>query len=128
MPSVAILGASSNRAKFGNKSVRAHQMAGYEVIPVNPRGGEIEGQTALTSLNEITQPLDRISVYLPPAILLNTLDEIAATGCDEIWLNPGCDSADVLARCKEIGMTPIRGCSIVDLGMTPAEVDARTPE
>ena len=126
MPSVAILGASSNRDKFGNKSVRAHQLAGYEVFPVNPRGGTIEGIDAFTALSEIDQTIDRISVYLPPAILAKTLEDIAATKCREVWLNPGCDSADIVDRCDELGIETIRGCSIVDLGMTPSEVDAKS--
>ena len=42
-PTVAILGASADRSKFGNKSVRAHAQAGYDVYPVNPKGGTIEG-------------------------------------------------------------------------------------
>ena len=42
---VAILGASADRSKFGNQSVRAHLQQGYVVYPVNPKGGEIEGQT-----------------------------------------------------------------------------------
>ena len=39
-PTVAIIGASTDRSKFGNKSVRAHLQQGYEVFPVNPKGGE----------------------------------------------------------------------------------------
>ena len=126
MPNVAVLGASSNRDKFGNKSVRAHQLAGYTVFPVNPRGGSIEGIQAFTSLSEISEPLDRISAYLPPAILLNTVAEVVATGCQELWLNPGCDTPAVVARCQELGIQHICGCSIVDLGMSPLEADQRS--
>ncbi|MEX2112968.1 MAG: CoA-binding protein [Pirellulales bacterium] len=69
-PTVAILGASSDRSKFGNKSVRAHLQAGYEVVPVNPKGGTIEGLTAYRSLDEVPEPhLTRISVYLPLAVV-----------------------------------------------------------
>lgn len=117
----AILGASANRAKFGNKSVRAHVRAGYHVFPVNPRGGEIEGLPVATSLAEIDQPLDRISVYLPPPLALATLDEIAACGCGELWLNPGCDTPEVTARAQELGLNVVAACSIVDVGFSPAE-------
>jgi predicted CoA-binding protein len=50
MPKVAILGASADRATFGNKSVRAHLAQGYTVYPVNPKGGQVEGLFVYRSL------------------------------------------------------------------------------
>jgi len=122
-PTVAILGASSNRSKYGNISVRAHVQQGYHVYPVNPKETEIEGLPVYASLAEIPETkLNRITVYLPPAILLPLLDEIAATAHDEIWLNPGAESTEVLKRAAELGLDPIQACSIVDLGISPSEV------
>jgi predicted CoA-binding protein len=121
-PTVAILGASADRAKFGNKSVRAHLHQGYEVFPVNPKGGEIEGHKVYTSLAEIPVPLTRISVYLPPPIALKAMDEIAAKGCQELFLNPGSDAEEVVARARELGLDPIVACSIVDIGENPGEL------
>ena len=119
-PTVAILGASADREKFGNKSVRAHLQQGYDVYPVNPRGGEIEGLTVYKSLADVpVERLTRISVYLPPHIVLKMLDEIAAKGCDEFWLNPGSESDEVVAKARELGLDPIIACSIVDVGVSP---------
>jgi predicted CoA-binding protein len=114
-PTVAILGASADRSKFGNKSVRAHLNKGYDVFPVNPKGGEIEGLRVYTSLAEIPVPLRRISVYLPPAVGLGALEDIAAKGCDELYLNPGSDSPEVIAKAQQLGLDPIVACSIVAL-------------
>ena len=120
--SVAILGASSDRSKFGNKSVRAHAHAGYTVYPVNPRGGEIEGWTTYTSLANVPETsLTRISVYLPPSIGLAEIESIASKGCEELWLNPGSESKEVVAAARSAGLDPILGCSIVELGVSPAE-------
>ena len=118
---VAIVGASSDRSKYGNKSVRAHQQAGYAVFPVNPKGGEIEGLTAYSNLSEIPVALDRISVYLPPRLGQRVLPEIAEKGCDELWLNPGTESDELIDLAQEFGLKPIVGCSIVDLGVSPAD-------
>jgi hypothetical protein len=121
-PTVAILGASSDRSKFGNKSLRAHLRAGYDVYPVNPKGGRIEGLAAYATLAEVpVERLDRASVYLPPAIGLSVLDEIAAKGCGEVWFNPGSENPQILEKARRLGLRAIAGCSIVDLGMSPAE-------
>lgn len=122
MPTVAILGASADRAKFGNKSIRAHQQQGFTVYPVNPKGGQIEGLTVYKSLTEVPPgKLDRISVYLPPPILLQVLPEIAERGCEELWLNPGSDSDEAVDAARKLGLNVIQACSIVDLGVSPAQ-------
>ncbi|REJ66234.1 MAG: CoA-binding protein [Planctomycetota bacterium] len=123
MQTVAILGASSDPAKFGNKAVRAHLKQGYEVFPVNPKGGEIEGCPVYPNLAAVpVDELDRISVYLPPQVTLGLLSEVAAKGCREFWLNPGSESDEVVAAAQELGLDPIVACSILDLGITPQDV------
>ena len=121
-PTVAVIGASTDRSKFGNKSVRAHASQGYEVFPINPKGGEIEGLRVYSTLAEIPPgKLSRISVYLPPEIGLRVLPEIAARGCDELWLNPGADSPEMIAAADALGLNVIVACSIIDTGASPSE-------
>ena len=124
MPNVAILGASADRSKFGNKAVRAFAAKGYTVYPVNPKGGEVEGLAVRKSLAEIPAnvKLERISVYLPPAVGLKTLPEIAERGCDELWLNPGSESDELVAAAEKLGLNVIQACSIVAVGMSPHEL------
>ncbi len=125
-PTVAILGASADRSKFGNKSVRAHLGQGYAVYPINPKGGHIEGLTVFRTLSDVpaeARPLHRISVYLPPTVGLTVMEEIAAVGCDELWLNPGSDSDEVVAKARQLGLEPIVACSIVALGVHPEELE-----
>src|SRR5438309_3605323 len=113
MPTVAILGASADRSKFGNKAVRAFLARGYTVYPVNPKGGEVEGLPVHKSLAEIPNDvkLDRVSVYLPPAVGLKMVPEIAARGCDELWLNPGSESDELVAAAEASGLNVIQACS-----------------
>jgi predicted CoA-binding protein len=115
-PTVAIVGASRDRAKFGNISLHAHLGKGYEVFPVNPSGGEIDGLTCYKSLTEVpARPLDRVSVYLPPHLTLKLLDEIQSMPVGEVWLNPGTADDAVRARAAELGLNVIEACSIVAL-------------
>ena len=122
MPTAVILGASSDRSKFGNKSVRAHVAAGYQVFPVNAKGTPVEDLPTFQRLADVpVRPVDRVSVYLPPAVGEQLLPEIAALGCRELWLNPGAESASLVDRAVELGLNPILACSIVDLGMRPSQ-------
>src|SRR5882672_10085760 len=93
MTTIAIIGASSDRKKFGNKAVRAFASQGWTVYPVNPNESQIEGLPAFKSIAEVPVRPDLVSVYLPPPVLLKVLPAIAARGCDELWLNPGTESA-----------------------------------
>ena len=118
---VAILGASPDRNKFGNKALRAHLRAGYRVFPIHPTEREIEGLPAFPSLAELPEPVERISVYLPPAVTRRLLPEIAAAGARQVWFNPGAADAATVEAARELGIAAVDGCSIVDLGFSPSE-------
>ena len=121
-PTVAILGASSDRSKFGNKAIRAHLKQGYDVYPINPRGGQIEGLHVYISLGDAPiEQFDRISVYLPPEIGVTILEEITAKGCRELFLNPGSESDELIAKARSLGLEPIVACSIINLGVRPEQ-------
>ena len=122
-PTVAVIGASRDRSRFGNISVRAHLQQGYRVFPINPNATQIEGLPAYASLSDLpVQSLDRITVYLPPETGIELLDEIAEFDVDEIWFNPGSADADLRARAADLDLDIIEACSIVDLGVSPGSV------
>ncbi len=123
-PTIAIIGASEQRQKFGNKAVRAYLRQGWDVYPVNPRSQTIEGLPAYRSLRDVPlTSLDRVSIYLPPEIGLQVLDDVASKPGKEVWLNPGAASAEVVQRGKQLGLKFVLGCSIVAIGVSPDELD-----
>jgi predicted CoA-binding protein len=119
-PTVAILGASSTRSKFGNISVRAHQRAGYDVYPVNPNEKEIEELACYPTLADVPVKLDRVSVYLRPEITMGLVDELAQVKPTEVWLNPGAESAELVQCLQKKGLNVVTACSIVALGLSPS--------
>jgi predicted CoA-binding protein len=120
MKTVIVLGASNDRAKFGNKAVRAFRQQGYTVYPVNPKETEIEGLPCYRAVTDVPVRPEKISVYLPPPVILQVLPAIAERGCDELWLNPGAESDEVVREAERLGLNVIQACSIVAVGVSPA--------
>src|SRR6266404_1009080 len=119
MKTVAIIGASNNREKFGNKAVRAFLSRGYQVFPVNPKEAVIEGLGVFKNVRDIPVRPEMVSVYVPPEVLMTVLADIAARGCDELWLNPGSESPAVIAEAERLGLNVILACSIISIGASP---------
>lgn len=118
---VAIVGASADRAKFSNKSIRAHARQGWQVWPVNPKGGTIEGWPVFRSLADLPARPDRVSLYLPPDVGLLVLPAVAALRPTEFFVNPGAESDLLVSEARRMKLDPILACSIVDVGESPAD-------
>lgn len=121
-PTVAIVGASADRAKFGNKAVRAYLEEGWEVFPVHPAATEIEGRPAFKSVLDIPVPLERVLFYVPPAVGLRMLPEAARKGCRELWLAPGAESDDIIEAATQLKLNVIVACPIVGIGVSPDQL------
>ena len=119
MLAIAILGASTDRRKFGNKAVRAFRAQGFTVIPINPRAETVEGEPAYASVLDYPGTIDEASVYLPPAVGLPAMDQLKAKGVPVVWLNPGADGPEVVARARALGLDTRVACSIMGIGDSP---------
>ena len=122
MPTAAIIGASNDRGKWGNKSLRAFQQKGYTVYPINPNEAVIEGLPSYKTIREVPTRPDLVTVYVRPQVLLQMLPEIAEKGCDELWLNPGTESEAVLAEAERLKLNTIQACSIIGVGVSPGSL------
>src|SRR5262245_13140293 len=120
-PTIAVVGASNDRRKYGNRAVRAYARQGWDVYPVNPHETAIEGRPVHRSVSAIPTPqLDRVSLYVPPHVGIQLIDEIARRPPRELWLNPGADGPELIARAEALGLSVVVACSIVDIGESPA--------
>lgn len=117
---VAVIGASSNRSKFGNKALRAFERHGDTVIPVNPNESEVEGHRTYASVLDVPGQVDIATVYVQPDVGVRVMDELAQKGVPEVWLNPGADEPPVVRRARELGLNIIQACSIVGIGDSPS--------
>jgi uncharacterized protein len=116
---VAVIGASSNRNKFGNRALRAFRRQGYTVVPINPNEAEVEGLKTYASVLDVPGPIDMASLYVPPHVGELLIAGIAQKGITEVWLNPGAESDELIARARALQIQPIVACSIIAIGANP---------
>ena len=119
MKTVAIIGASANRKKFGNKSVRAHLKKGWQVFPINLKADKIEGLDCFKNIQEINKKINRVSLYLHPDQGIRLLEDIAKVNPEELYINPGASSEKLINKAKKLNLNVIEACSIVDIGEQP---------
>ena len=119
---VAVIGASNDRHKFGNRAVRAYRQQGHTVVPINPHEREIEGLKAYASVLDVPGPIDMASFYVQPEVGEQVIGEVARKQIPEVWLNPGAESDALIARATALNLRPIVACSIMAIGQNPYEI------
>jgi uncharacterized protein len=119
---VAVIGASNDRSKFGNRAVRAFRRQGYTVVPINPHEAEVEGLKAYKSVLDVPGTVDMASFYVPPDVGERVMDEVARKGIAEVWLNPGAESERLISHARSLQIEPIVACSVIAIGDNPYTV------
>ena len=109
----AVVGASKDREKYGNKAVRAYLQRGLEVYPVNPRESEIEGQQAYPDLASIPGRVRGISVVTPPSVTEHVVVEAAEAGVEYVWMQPGAESKEAVGKGESLGLHVIADGSCI---------------
>ena len=119
----AVVVASDNRAKFGNRIYRVLRERGYTVYPVNPTLATVEGDPAYPDIASLPVGVEVLDIVIPPQRVPPVLDQAKAAGITRIWLQPGAESPEVIAHAAALGLEVIAGgpCAIIEV-----EVEARS--
>jgi predicted CoA-binding protein len=104
---IAVVGASNAVGKPGHDIPRYLQSQGYRIVPVNPRGGEILGERAFSSLREVDVPVDVVDVFRPPDEAVAVARDAIAIGAKVLWFQAGTDSDEATAAAADAGLTVI---------------------
>jgi len=114
----AVVGASDDRSKYGNKVLRAYLQHKMWVIPVNPKQDMIEGLKVIHHIKDLPKDITSISIITPSHITETIVIEAYHRGINHIWIQPGAESPQAIEKCKELGINVIAGgpCILVHLG------------
>ncbi|MFM8979372.1 MAG: CoA-binding protein [Planctomycetia bacterium] len=99
----AVVGASRDRAKFGNRVLRAYLAHGREAIPVHPSEHTIEGQPCVASLARLPRPVHGVSIVTPPEVTQRVVEEALALGLRRLWMQPGAEHPAAVERARAAG-------------------------
>jgi hypothetical protein len=90
-------------------------------VAVNPNADEVEGEHVYASVLDYPGPIDEATVYVQPSVGVRVMDDLAKKGIKVVWLNPGADAPEVVARARELGLNPRVACSILGIGESPGD-------
>ena len=109
----AVVGATDNPEKYGNRIVKNLKSRGYEVYPVNPKLKEVEGLECFSSLADLPCEVDVIDFVVPPKVAEEILMQCKELNLDRIWLQPGSESETVLDFCRSNNMKVVHSVCVM---------------
>lgn len=123
-PAFGVVGASTSRDKYGNKVLRCYLQKRRRVVPVHPREPVIEGVRCVPSVEDLPADVKSLSVITPPAVTEQVVEQAIARGIENVWMQPGAESAHAIARGEAAGINVIGDgtCVLVVLGYHDAWV------
>ena len=92
---IALVGASNDRSKFGNRIYRDLRSKGYNVVPINPKEENIEGDKAYTSIQMMEELPDIVNLVVPPPIAMKVAQNAVELGVEYLWFQPGSESDEL---------------------------------
>ena len=106
---LAVVGASRDGKKFGNKVYKDLIAKGYQTYPVNPNAETVEGQPCYPSLSALPEPVDGLVCVVPPRVTERVVREAAEAGVSRVWMQQGSESEEAIRFCEENNISVIHG-------------------
>jgi predicted CoA-binding protein len=110
---LAVVGVSRDGKDFSRAVFRAFLERGYDAVPVNPAGGEVEGRACLRRLADVQPPVEAALLLTPPAATEQVVKDCAESGVKRVWMHRGAGKGAVsegaVAFCRERGMDVVDG-------------------
>ena len=111
--SVAVVGATDDRTKYGSVIYRDLKSKGYEVYPVNKGRATVDGDEAFASLSTLPTPPTIVNIVVPPSETLSVLEECEALGLRNVWIQPGAERGAVYTYLESHDFNALVGACIM---------------
>lgn len=127
---IAVVGISRDPAKPARRIPSYLRAKGAEIVPVNPRGGQIFGREMVPTLADVTDPVDMVLIFRPSEEAGQFVDEAADRPEKPIiWLQEGIRADEAAARARAEGVPVVQDLCLYkvhrSLGDTIRRVESR---
>jgi predicted CoA-binding protein len=108
-PALAIVGVSRTEHKFGNAACRVLRDKGYRIYPVHRRAATIDGMQCYRHLNDLPEKVNAVLVVVPPWEAIDVINEAAAAGIHNVWLQQGAESMEAENLAAKLKLSLVSG-------------------
>ncbi len=109
----AVAGVSRSGNLPSNAIFKKLVKSGYDVVPVNPSAGTVEGVTCYPDIASVPGPIDGIVIATHPDVAADVVRQARARGVKHVWFHrsfgKGSISSEALEECAKGDMKPIVG-------------------
>ena len=112
----AVVGLSGNRARpaFG-VAQRLRDDFGMDIVPVNPKGEDVHGETGYRALADVPGPIDVVDCFVNSQRVGDVVDQAIAVGAGAVWLQLGVVDHDAAARAAAAGLAVVMDtCPLIE--------------
>lgn len=99
--SIAVVGATDERSKYGAVIYRDLKRKGFTVYPVNPNRDTVDGDPAYPTLADLPAPPDIVDLVVPAEVGVDVVREALEEDLHRIWVQPGAESPQLLTLLQE---------------------------
>lgn len=114
---IAVFGVSADPSKYGYKIFTVLLEKGFRAYGINPKGGEVAGQTVYARLADVPAKPDVAVMVIPPAALVPAVEQCVKAGVKEIWFQPGAQSDEAYDLASAAGIKAVNSCFMADNGL-----------
>jgi len=110
---IAIIGATTNKEKYGYIVLRDLKKKGFDVVPVTPKYEEVEEIKTVKNIKDLPKDTDHLVFIVPPKVGLETTKEALIYGFKNLWYQPGAYSEDIDRYLKKNNIEAIHDLCIM---------------
>jgi predicted CoA-binding protein len=117
----ALVGATNNPRKYGNRILLDLRRAGYLVYAVNLNETEVAGRPAYRTLADLPVTPEVVDIVVPPDQTEQVVRQCKQLGLTRIWMQPGAESDAAIQYCHDHGIQVVyQACAMVEKRFWPA--------
>lgn len=112
MKKTAIIGASTNPARYSFKAANMLSSKGHEIIPLGLKKGNVANTEIITERPTL-ENVDTVTLYVNPEIQKQWYDYVLNMKPKRIIFNPGTENPEFEDLAEKNGIETIEACTLV---------------